>query len=192
MEWRNFIMDDMSNINIDFTCTSIEQYNKYRNELEKIKNDFMGMKCTTLNKHRLQQEILWLHEYINVNDPFENINVELTGPVAYNDTEWLLKDILQYHKYYDPENHNVQKEYSRIEVNNMLFDLKALGIINSYTKVAEPFPTSFNNQPYPKDKTIEVGLKYNRELSPRVEPYNFGKTLKDLTITIGQKEKEED
>lgn len=186
-------MEDMRHINIDFTCTSQDQYDKYRMELEKIKNDFMGMECTTLNKHRLQQEILWLQEYININElnhtSYYNkgISVELNGPAAYNNMEWLLKDILLYHKTYISENHKVKDTYSRIEVNNMLFDLKASGIINSYNQIAEPFQTSFNNQPYPKDKTIEVGLKYNRVIDEgytNVEPVNYGKTLKDLTITI--------
>lgn len=158
----------MQHININFNCTSIEQYQKYENELRKIENDFLGMECTTLNKNRLQEEVSWLQEYITVNDPFENINVELTGPVAYNTIEWTLQDILTYHKHYIPENHHPKNTYTRMEVNNMLFDLKASGIINSYSKVAELFQTSLNNQKYPSDKTIEVDLHYNRNLKDKM------------------------
>lgn len=188
------MIDEAPIIDINFQCENLEQWEKYKSEVEKIRNDFKGLKYTTDNKLRLQHEILWLQEYININElnhttAYYNkgISVELNGPAAYNNMEWLLKDILLYHKTYISENHKVKDTYSRIEVNNMLFDLKASGIINSYNQIAEPFQTSFNDQPYPKDETIEVGLKYNRVIDEgytNVEPVNFGKTLKDLTITI--------
>lgn len=48
---------------------------------------------------------------------------------------WSLSEVLEcYYKIY-PERYESKKEFTKIEVNNMLFDLQAVGVIASYEAI---------------------------------------------------------
>ena len=70
---------------------------------------------------------------------------------------WSVEDIRDYHERYVPENFRFKDSYSRIEVNNMLFDLCSCGIIRGYSDVALPYPTMLNSEVF--DDYVDVLLR---------------------------------
>ena len=152
------------NVDIKVKFDNDEQYMEYKPLLDEIEEDFVGEHVNNVTKMLLQNTVSKLDEHIknNAGNPSTNIGVEIEGSYAYNSVDWMLEDVLYYHERFVPEYHKPLESYSRSEVNNMLFDLKAIGIINSYTPVAEPVFCSFNAETFPEDKVIKVGLHYNK------------------------------
>lgn len=51
----------------------------------------------------------------------------------FSDTQtWTLSDLLLHYKYVYPDRFREKESYTKIDVNNMLFDLKASGVLASY------------------------------------------------------------
>lgn len=152
-------------IDIEFTCENEEQFEKYKPRLLEIRDKIYGQPWDDQTKDILQYEMLRLEDYIeHYEEPWgRNIHANLTGPAAYNNKEWSLKDLLEYHKYYWPDRHEEKKTYKRIDVNNMLFELKLKGVINGYECIALPYSIAehYNNELFPEWETISVLEKYN-------------------------------
>lgn len=152
------------NVDIKVKFDNDEQYMEYKPLLDEIYEDFIGRPVNNVTKMLLQNAVSKLDKDIKKDNsnPSTRIGVEIKGSYAYNPVDWMLEDVLYYYERFVPENHKPSESYSRIEVNNMLFDLKSRGIINSYTPVAEPVFCSFNAETFPEDKVIKVGLHYNK------------------------------
>ena len=152
-------------IEIEFSCENEEQLEHYKPRLLEIREKFLYKPWNDYTKAELQFEILCLEHYIKDHEkPLgHNIKVGLTGPAAYNNATWSLHDILSYYKYYYPERYEDKETYTRIDVNNILFDLKIKGVIDGYEWVALPYSIAekHNNEQFPEWKTISVLEKYN-------------------------------
>ena len=107
--------------------------------LKTLKQKYEGQKITEQTKIKLNNEVSRLNEYINKKYvQQEPITCKLEGPLAYTEEEWTLTVIKNMHKKYCPH-HTDKEEYTNIEVNNMLFDLKAYDIIGCYVPLVVPY-----------------------------------------------------
>ena len=165
-------MNTLPIIDINLTCDTDEQAEKYYDKLVNIKEKYTGMRWNTETKLLMQNEMLNLQNYIDANDPFEGICVELDGPAAYNETTWYLEDLLKYCQRYCPDEYPLsykdKGKYSRIEVNNMLFALYSVGVIEQYSDVLPDLPMNVLDDSYSvvfsEHESIIVTLKYNKKL----------------------------
>ena len=63
---------------------------------------------------------------------------------------WTLKNVLEAYKKHYPERYMDKKEYSRMDVNNMLFDLCLANVLRGHSQVALPYSIAedYNNEPF--------------------------------------------
>lgn len=76
--------------------------------------------------------------------PEADIDARLTG-LQYNVETWTITEIRFEYKQHYPERYVEKEEYTRMEVNNMLFDLVLCGVISDYTSVVCPFGLEYND-----------------------------------------------
>ena len=62
--------------------------------------------------------------------------VRLDGEIAFHRVDWNIEDICAAYKKEYPERYKDKREYTRMEVNNMLFDLELANVIGGYGAVA--------------------------------------------------------
>ena len=149
-------------IDINFHCETEEELEKYKSDLLAIREKFIGQPWCESTKHELQYEMLRLESKIKYNEDY-NVTASLEGEAAYKDTYWSLEELIGYYKKYYPERYEDKKEYTRLEVNNMLFELHLKGLVDGYMCVALPysFAEKHNNKIFPDWETIGVTVKYN-------------------------------
>lgn len=93
--------------------------------------------------------------------PDRELIFKLQGDLAYYTTTWTVKTICKAHKKYSPDTHIEKDEYTRMEINNMLFDLQELyDVIRSYSQVAVPYSAckDYNGQIF--EGVVEVECRY--------------------------------
>lgn len=75
-------------------------------------------------------------------------------------TTWYLEDVLKYYKKYYPERYDKKEEYTRMDVNNMLFDLSLKNVLRGHSSVALPYSIAedYNNKRFSEYEGIEVQL----------------------------------
>lgn len=114
-----------------------------KKELEKLftkcLKKFGGASINECTRTELNYEITGLLKYIEDNYPEEKITCDFSGGVAYHEEIWTLNDILEaYKKCYPKRYDKNKKEYTRREVNNILFALQTIGYIQNHTPIAYP------------------------------------------------------
>lgn len=133
---------------------------------DKINKKYCGKRIDDDLKTRLNQDVISFNRLIQVKYGLdyqkEKPTVKLTGNLAYHETIWVIKDILHEHKKHCREKHTEKQEYTRIEVNNMLFDLHIIDRIRKYSCVALPYDIGrdYNNKIFPSDETVYVECRY--------------------------------
>lgn len=136
---------------------AIDELVEFKKELDK---EFKWIMDDEVTRIELNQRINEFKQYLQEKYPEEDyLEFKLTGGMAYHETSWTLKDILQYHKRYCYEEHEEKQEYTRMEVNNMLFDLELEDVIGGYCNVAEPIVgLGYNSEIW--DGTVTVDIRY--------------------------------
>lgn len=130
---------------------------------EKINKRYEGYRIDTDLKMQLNQDVILFNRKIQVKyGDWCKPTVKLIGNLAYHNVEWVLSDVLHEHEKYCNEKHEIKKQYTRIEVNNMLFDLQIIDRIRNYSCVALPYSCTeeYNNKIFPHDENIEVECRY--------------------------------
>ena len=123
-------------------------------DFERIERDYAGLPMKESNLLRLAAEIERL-----MHNP-EYVGIMVKNEQIYREEEWDLDKILtlygqHYPKRYDPE----KKNYSNMEVNNMLFDLSIKGIIKGYNSPAIRYNLpSHNNKLFHGNVKVDVPL----------------------------------
>lgn len=132
----------------------IEKEGCYHDE-DMLKEAVLGLK--SLEGHRIDSALKVKMRYYK--EMIEKAGYKCSTNTTLTDIRetWSVKEIMAYHKKYVPENFVFKDFYSRIEVNNMLFDLKSCGIIRGYSEVALPFCTESNEKVF--NETVDVLLR---------------------------------
>lgn len=75
-------------------------------------------------------------------------------------TTWYLKDLLKSYEEYYPNRYIVKEQYSRTEVNDMLFDLSLKNVLRGYSQVILPYSIAidYNNEPFSENESIHVQI----------------------------------
>ena len=75
-------------------------------------------------------------------------------------TTWYLNDLLKSYEEYYPNRYIVKEQYSRIEVNDMLFDLSLKNVLRGYSQVILPYSIAidYNNEPFSENESIHVQI----------------------------------
>lgn len=140
--------------------------------LQKLKDNYLGLPDIESVKALINTEIHEFKEYMKYEYPDYDLTLDLKGDLAYHDAVWTIEDICKAHKLYSHETHIEKEEYTRMEVNNMLFDLKELyDVIRSYSQVAVPCVDcrSYNDEIF--DGIVEVECRYYWEDYDKWEEY---------------------
>ena len=84
-------------------------------------------------------------------------DISINNKQFYQEKYWALEKILKEYEKHFPERFEQKKEYTNIEVNNMLFDLHNAGVIGGYASpaVSADIPTYYNKI-FDNDKEVLV------------------------------------
>lgn len=133
---------------------------------DKLKKEFVKQKDTESLRMKLNYmvrdfDVLLKMKYRNY-DGLEGFEVgcKVVGEWAYHFAIWSVEEICDVYREYYPERFVDKDEYTRIEVNNMLFELEIRDIINGYECIALPysFAEKHNNEVF--DGMVRVKCRY--------------------------------
>ena len=117
-------------LNIHFPCNDNEIIEEFKEEIRKITNNCIGQAQNSNTIFQLERDL----ENLLQNEKYEGITI--TNNEFYIEELWSLEKLLDvYHREY-PDRLTDKKEYTNIDVNNMLFDLKLCGVIGGYLSPA--------------------------------------------------------
>lgn len=139
--------------NIDIDNTNDDIINSFLEEMKKVQDKYIGQPMCESTILEMEYDIT----KIMSNPKYENIS--LSNNQCFNNEEWDLNKLLNEYKKYYPNRYENKKEYSRIEVNNMLFDLNLKKVIGKYRSpaVCADLP-SYNNKLFDGTVTVEVPI----------------------------------
>lgn len=140
-----------------------EQREFAEQKFKEIQDKFTGQPINSDMKAYLNMEVHSLQQEFNERYPFETPDVKLNGGLAYHHDYWSIQKIVRLHKKYYHGETPEKETYTRLEVNNMLFDLCAMDIISGYEQVALPYSIAedYNNRPY--TEMVRVNCRYYPE-----------------------------
>lgn len=119
------------------------------------------------NNSRIKAEALYYKEMMRR----AGADVTSDNELFLEERTWYLADVLrEYDKVmsrrddeygeHNPFDNGYKEEYTRMDVNNMLFTLHADGLLHSYSRVASPFDLpSYNEEVFSDDEPITVRLR---------------------------------
>ena len=75
-------------------------------------------------------------------------------------TIWYLDDLLKSYEEHYPDRYTIKEQYSRMEVNNMLFDLSLKNVLRGYSQVIIPYSIAmdYNNESFSEHESIHVQI----------------------------------
>lgn len=75
-------------------------------------------------------------------------------------TIWYLNDLLKSYEEHYPDRYTIKEQYSRVEVNNMLFDLSLKNVLRGYSQVIIPYSIAmdYNDEPFGENESIHVQI----------------------------------
>ena len=123
---------------------------------EEFKKKYQGKTIKEDIKYMMNLEIEQFKNELKEEYPQYPIICRLKGPVAYHRAKWTLKTILELYQKYYPEHYEEKNEYSWLDVNNMLFDLQMIDLIEYYGMPHHEYGTG--NEAF--DGTVTVNCRY--------------------------------
>lgn len=129
-------------------------YQKFLEEIESFKGQLLD-ETTEAEINNLAKEF---EAYMKENYP-EHDDIKCKVMDSYHVVAWTLHDILEAYKQEYPERYVDKDEYTRIEVNNMLFDLEIADVIGDYENVVYPF-SSDESKNKAWDSIVSVRARY--------------------------------
>lgn len=141
-------------LNIDVPHDNKEEVEVFITEINNRLNKYLGQPCSEHVAREIQFELEQLYsehpEYNNI-----LINCKDFGSTEYWSIDKLLKE---YSETY-PDRYESKNEYTRMEINNMLFELELANVILAYRSpaVCADLP-SYNTQIYADDVEVEVPI----------------------------------
>ena len=123
---------------------------------EEFKKKYQGKMIKEDTKYKMNLEIEQFKNELKEEYPQYPIVCRLKGPVAYHRAEWTLKTILELYQKHYPERYEEKNEYSWLDVNNMLFDLQMIDLIEYYRMPHHKYGTG--NEAF--DGTVTVNCRY--------------------------------
>ena len=142
------------NFNINAESVDDETANSFIEEMKKIREKYIGQPMCTSTVCEMEYDV----NKLMANPKYENI--QLTNNQFFNTKEWDLNKLLtEYKKHYPLRFDENKTEYTRIEVNNMLFDLNLKKVIGGYRSpaVCADLP-SYNEKLFDGTVTVEVPI----------------------------------
>lgn len=131
----------------------VYEYNKQL--LNEALNGLQSCECCKIDeslntKIRMYKEMIQQAGYIIVTD-------STLGDYV---TTWYLNDLLKSYEKHYPDRYTIKEQYSRTEVNNMLFDLSLKNVLRGYSQVIIPYSIAidYNNEPFSENESIHVQI----------------------------------
>lgn len=140
--------------NINAESVDEETANSFIEEMKKIRDKYIGQPMCTGTVCEMKYDV----NKLMANPKYKNIH--LTNNQLFNTKEWDLNKLLtEYKKHYPLRFDENKTEYTRIEVNNMLFDLNLKKVIGGYRSpaVCADLP-SYNDKLFDGTVTVEVPI----------------------------------
>lgn len=162
------------NIEIDVPFTEDdERLPKLRKELLKIRDKYLGSAININTIIELKYDL----ERLLYNEEYDGVLItsnDFTEPET-----WTVTDLLNKYEQNYPDRIEIKKEYTNIEINNMLFDLHIKGVITDYDSPAVCYDIpSHNNK-------IFTGLINVETPIIRIGNKDMNKFFKELNIFTG-------
>lgn len=137
-----------------------------KNFIKELEQEFGGLLVVSEHEEieldaRLNARVHEFKQYMKIEYPDYALYIKIDGDLAYYTTTWTVEDICTAHRKYCQEYHIEKEEYTRMEINNMLFDLQELyDVIRSHSQVAMPYSAckDYNEQIF--DGVVEVECRY--------------------------------
>lgn len=120
------------NINLDIKIEATDEgvIEEFKKDILELKEKWIEEPQNTYTINRIAYDL----EYLLTNEKYEHITIK--NNELYDIDLWSLEKLLQvYHKEY-PDRATDKKEYTNMDVNNMLFDLQIAGVIGGYMSPA--------------------------------------------------------
>lgn len=138
------------NVNIDVPHNDYDIITSLNNDLEEIRDKYLGMPNNETIIMAMEYDLRKLLE-----KP-EYRGIMISNDEFYNTEIWDLNRILEeYQKHYPERFDQDKKEYTNIEVNNILFDLNIAKVIGGYECVAVPYDIPSHNDKI-FDRSIQI------------------------------------
>jgi len=109
-------------------------------KIKQLRKKYTGLPLTDTTKAKLNREVQIFQEHLRENYQYSYLKLirfELCGEEGYVDDVWTVYIISKVHEAYYPERKH-KEQYTRREINNMLFDLMLLEILYSYDELYTP------------------------------------------------------
>lgn len=114
------------NLNIDISVMKEEIIKEFIEEIKKINNKYIGQPQDSNTIYQLKYDL----EELLQKDKYIGITVK--NNEFFTEELWSLQKLLEVYSKEYPNRSVCKKEYTNIEINNMLFDLNLKGVIGDY------------------------------------------------------------
>lgn len=138
------------NLNIDIPVMDKETIEEFQEEIQKIQNKYIGQAQDSMLLHQIAYDM----EKLLQNEKYNGITVK--NNEFFTNELWSLKKLLDVYNTEYPDRFISKKEYTNIEINNMLFDLNLIGVIGGYDSPAVCADIPSHNNKIFNDEYISV------------------------------------
>ena len=138
------------NLNIDIPVMDKETIEEFKEEIQKIHNKYIGQAQDSMIIHQLTYDL----EHLLQNEKYNGITIK--NNEFFTEELWSLKKLLDVYNTEYPDRFISKKEYTNMEINNMLFDLNIIGVIGGYDSPAVCADIPSHNNKIFNDEYISV------------------------------------
>ena len=123
---------------------------EFTEEFKKINDKYIGQPMDSNIVYRLASDL----EYLLQDDRY--MGIEVKNNEFFTDKLWSLEKLLDTYSKKYPDRYTDKKEYTNMEINNMLFELKIGGVIGGYRSPAVCADIPSHNNKVFSDEYINV------------------------------------
>ena len=141
---------DTINIDIDMPVMDKETIEEFQEEIRKIQNKYIGQAQDSMLLHQIMYDM----EKLLQNEKYNGVTVK--NNEFFIQRLWSLDELLDVYSKEYPDRFTSKKEYTNMEINNMLFELNLIGVIGGYDSPAVCADIPSHNNKIFNDEYISV------------------------------------
>ena len=151
-------------INVKIDCLPPEAMRDLKEFQKKFNEKYSGWEIgsgiTEILKYEMNYDVHCFEKYLKVNYNCPELRCKINSELGFHEEWWSVKELCEIYKKYYPERYIKKEKYTKREVNNMLFDLHIIDVVNAYSPIYLYSSSEMNDPHEIYDKNIYVKCRY--------------------------------
>ena len=149
----------MKNMVITFDFMPPEAMGDLKEFQKKFDEKYKGFEITEILQYEMNYDLHCFEKYIKDKYHCPELRCKINNELGFHEETWTVKELCEIYKKHYPERYIKKEKYTKREVNNMLFNLQIIDLVDTYSPIYQ-YNSEIDDSNEIYDKNIHVMCRY--------------------------------